>query len=347
MPAARETWVSLFAALCVGAALSVAARSEDSLPFSFTDVAAQAGLTATTVCGGREKNRYLLESIGSGAAFVDFDNDGWLDAFLVIGKTLEGSRRGGADQPPLPQPRERRFEDVTARAGVAASGWGYGVCAGDYDNDGHLDLYVTEYGQSRLYRNRGATFEQVTPGRATPRRGWAGGPGASSSISTTTATSTSSSRTTSTRPDDVLVPQADLDATVGPRRCWPPGLAEARTCTTGTAATARSMTSPNWRASRRRRVPTGSASARSTSTGTADRLYVANDSNPHALPQQDGRRFEISAVAAGCATAPTAIPRPAWGSRRPTTTARLARRLHHQLRRRHLHALRQQRRRQL
>ncbi len=165
MPVARETWVSLFAALCVGAAVSVAvARPEESLPFSFTNVAEQAGLTATTVFGGREQNRYLLETTGSGAALFDFDDDGWLDAFLVNGTTLEGFPKGQEPTNHLYRNRGNgTFEDVTARAGLTASGWGQGVCAGDYDNDGYPDLYVTYYGQSRLYHNRGdSTFEEVT-----------------------------------------------------------------------------------------------------------------------------------------------------------------------------------------
>jgi len=147
------------------AAVPVAAvLSEDALPFSFTNVAEKAGLTALTVFGGRERNRYLLETTGCGAAFFDYDNDGWLDAFLVNGTTLEGFPKG--EEPKSHLYRNRRdgtFEDVTDRAGINATGWGQGVCAGDYDNDGFEDLYLTYYGQSRLYRNRGdGSFEDVT-----------------------------------------------------------------------------------------------------------------------------------------------------------------------------------------
>jgi hypothetical protein len=138
----------------------------DGLPlgFAFKEVAAAAGLTAVTVFGGRETNRYLLETTGTGVALFDYDGDGFLDVFLVNGTTLEGFPKG--QEPINHLYRNRRdgtFEDVTARAGLGASGWGQGVCTGDYDNDGHEDLFVTYYGQNRLYRNRGdGTFEDVT-----------------------------------------------------------------------------------------------------------------------------------------------------------------------------------------
>jgi hypothetical protein len=141
-----------------------AALAEDGLVFSFANVAEPAGITAPTVFGGREHNRYLLETTGCGAAFFDYDNDGWLDAFLVNGTTLEGFPRGEEPINHLYHNRgDGTFEDVTTRAGLGASGWGQGVCTGDYDNDGFEDLYVTYYGQSRLYHNRGdGTFEDVT-----------------------------------------------------------------------------------------------------------------------------------------------------------------------------------------
>jgi hypothetical protein len=135
-----------------------------NLGFSFKEVAAAAGLTAVTVFGGKDANRYLLETTGTGVALFDYDGDGRLDVFLVNGTTLEGFPKG---QEPINHLYRNRgdgtFEDVTARSGLGASGWGQGVCAGDYDNDGHEDLYVTYYGQNRLYHNRGdGTFEDVT-----------------------------------------------------------------------------------------------------------------------------------------------------------------------------------------
>ncbi len=150
--------------LCLAAAAAGSAAANSDLAFSFTNVAREAGLTALTVFGGKEQNRYLLETTGTGAAFFDYDADGWLDVFLVNGTTLEGFPK--SQEPTNHLYRNKRdgtFEDVTAKAGVGASGWGQGVCAGDYDNDGHEDLFVTYYGQNRLYHNRGdGTFEDVT-----------------------------------------------------------------------------------------------------------------------------------------------------------------------------------------
>jgi hypothetical protein len=134
------------------------------LGFSFREVAKESGLEAVTVFGGRDANRYLLETTGCGVAFLDYDDDGWLDVFLVNGTTLEGFPKGREPTNHLYRNRgDGTFEDVTRKAGLAESGWGQGVCAGDYDNDGHVDLFVSYYGQNHLYRNRGdGAFEDVT-----------------------------------------------------------------------------------------------------------------------------------------------------------------------------------------
>ena len=143
---------------------STALRVGKGLGFSFTNVARQAGLNAVTVFGGKDSNKYLLETTGCGAAAIDYDGDGWVDIFLVNGTVLEGFPQGQEPTNHLYRNRgDGTFEDVTARAGLAASGWGQGACVGDYDNDGHEDLFVTYWGQNRLYRNRGdGTFEDVT-----------------------------------------------------------------------------------------------------------------------------------------------------------------------------------------
>ena len=134
------------------------------LGFSFENVARQAGLNHVTVFGGSAANKYLLETTGTGVAFVDYDEDGWLDLFFVNGTTLEGFPADKAPTNHLYRNKgDGTFEDVTARAGLGASGWGQGTCVGDYDGDGHDDLFVSYFGQNRLYRNRGnGTFEDVT-----------------------------------------------------------------------------------------------------------------------------------------------------------------------------------------
>ena len=158
--------IGRIAATLLVAAGAIAATGESSAPlgFSFREVAKDAGIDAVTVFGGREVNRYLLETTGCGVAFLDFDGDGWLDVFLVNGTTLEGFPKGAEPINHLYRNQgDGTFEDVTRRAGLAQGGWGQGACAGDYDNDGQVDLFVSYYGQNHLYRNRGqGTFEDVT-----------------------------------------------------------------------------------------------------------------------------------------------------------------------------------------
>src|SRR5439155_25852485 len=143
---------------------AVVAQAPPSLGFSFTEVARQAGLTAVTVFGGKDTNRYLLETTGTGVALLDFDGDGRLDVFLVNGTRLEGFPKGQEPTSHLYRNRgDGTFEDVTARAGLLQSGWGQGACASDYDNDDHDGLYVTYYDQNQLCHNRrDSTFAHVT-----------------------------------------------------------------------------------------------------------------------------------------------------------------------------------------
>ncbi len=134
------------------------------LGFTFLDVARQSGLNAKTIYGGEHKNRYLLETTGCGVAFYDYDQDDWLDIFLVNGTRLEGFPKG---QQPVSRlfknNRDGTFTDVTLKSGMTRSGWGQGCCVGDYDNNGIDDLFVSYYGQNMLYRNNGdGTFTDVT-----------------------------------------------------------------------------------------------------------------------------------------------------------------------------------------
>jgi hypothetical protein len=144
----------------------------------FVDVAREAGLTTILYCGGADKD-HILESTGTGAAFIDFDEDGRLDVFLVNAWSLveEPSRIGVKGRNALYRNLGGgKFQDVTDRAGVGGDQWGSGVCAGDYDNDGHVDLFVTSFGPSRLYRNRGnGTFEQVAERAGVAEAGWGAG----------------------------------------------------------------------------------------------------------------------------------------------------------------------------
>ena len=130
----------------------------------FIDIAARAGLTARTEDGGEKTKKYIVETTGSGAAFFDYDNDGWPDIFLVNGTTLEGFAKGKEPTSHLyHNNRDGTFTDVTQKARVALTGWGQGVCAGDYDNDGWVDLFITFWGHNVLLHNNGdGTFTDVT-----------------------------------------------------------------------------------------------------------------------------------------------------------------------------------------
>src|SRR6185437_9742865 len=132
-------------------------------PFStFTDVARQSGLTAIMVYGVPERVTYIIEEMGGGCAFFDYDNDGWMDIFIVGGRTLEGIPEGASNRL-YKNNRDGTFKDVTKEAGLWDAGWGVGVCVGDYNNDGFEDLFVTYYGQNKLYRNNGnGSFTDVT-----------------------------------------------------------------------------------------------------------------------------------------------------------------------------------------
>jgi enediyne biosynthesis protein E4 len=143
--------------------LIMPAPSKSAPIAEFVDIGQKAGLTAINVFGGKMSSTYILESTGTGVAIFDYDNDGWPDIFLVNGTTLEGFPAGRAPTSHLyHNNHDGTFTDVTAKANLLATGWGQGVCIGDYDNDGWEDIYVTYYGRNRLYHNRGdGTFKEV------------------------------------------------------------------------------------------------------------------------------------------------------------------------------------------
>ena len=151
----------------------------NDLGIKFANVAAQSGLAHKTIYGDEHKNRYLLETTGCGAAFIDYDNDGWQDIFLVNGTRLDGLQK---DQTPTNHLYRNNgdgtFRDVTEKSGLTRTGWGQSVCAGDFDNDGNDDLFVSYFGKNALYHNNGnGTFTDVAEkaGVANNRSRWGSG----------------------------------------------------------------------------------------------------------------------------------------------------------------------------
>jgi enediyne biosynthesis protein E4 len=169
----RRTWsrrrllqsVPAFIAPAVfrGKTLALLPTAAELPPFShFVDVAESAGLTKVMPYGEGTTATYLTEIMGAGCAFIDYDNDGWMDVFILGGRRLE-SIPPGASNRLYRNNRDGTFTDVTAQAGLVDAGWAVGVCVGDYNNDGFEDLFLTYFGQNRLYRNNGnGTFTDVT-----------------------------------------------------------------------------------------------------------------------------------------------------------------------------------------
>ncbi|MEP7270726.1 MAG: CRTAC1 family protein, partial [Acidobacteriota bacterium] len=144
----------------------------------FTEVTRIARLDRFRLVSGTPAKDYLIEAIGAGCAFVDYDNDGWLDIYLVNSSTLQ-ALRGQATHPRAALYRNNRdgtFTDVTENAGVANERWGQGVCSGDFDNDGWEDIYVTNFGGNRLYHNnRNGTFTDIAMKAGVTLGGWSAG----------------------------------------------------------------------------------------------------------------------------------------------------------------------------
>ena len=172
------------AAATLGVSLIIATGVAQT-PVRFTDVTRESGVNFRHV-NGASPDKHLVETVGSGGLFFDYDNDGWIDIFLVDGGSLADARvasqakhrlfhnRGPSTlREPQGRPEQGRgttgsgqgtqFEDVSARSGIEHRDYGMGACAGDYDNDGWTDLYVTSFGPNVLYRNRGdGSFADVT-----------------------------------------------------------------------------------------------------------------------------------------------------------------------------------------
>jgi hypothetical protein len=134
-------------------------------PVQFVDVAAEAGLNTPNVWGAADHKRYIIEAKGSGIAFFDYDNDGWLDVYLTNGTRLgEKWPEGKAPTSQLfKNNRDGTFANVTQKSGLARTGWQTGVCVGDYDNDGWDDLFCCFWGHNVLFHNNGdGTFTDVS-----------------------------------------------------------------------------------------------------------------------------------------------------------------------------------------
>ena len=131
------------------------AASHPGVHFSRTSLTSrkQAGLIEPIVYGGIETKNYIVEVVGAGVAFIDYDNDGWMDLFILNGTKLEGDPPGVTNRL-YKNNRDGTFTDVTAKAGLTRAGWASAVTVADYDNDGFDDIFITYYGHNVLYRQQ-------------------------------------------------------------------------------------------------------------------------------------------------------------------------------------------------
>src|SRR5258707_6624700 len=178
----RPVWRTALISLAAAALLFL--RAQTNQPPPFADVTERSGVRFVNQ-SSPTSHKYLIESMTGGVAVFDYDNDGLLDIFLVNGASLKDPMPPG-EQPDKSAPRfwnrlyrnngDGTFTDVTERAGVRGSGYGMGVAAADYDNDGHTDLYVTNLNGNILYHNNGnGTFTDVTAQAGVSGRGWSTG----------------------------------------------------------------------------------------------------------------------------------------------------------------------------
>lgn len=150
----------------------------EGAPVVYEDITKKSGLASFVHKSGTPEKNYILEVPGSGVALLDYDNDGWLDIYLVNGSTF--AALNGKEKAPraalFHNNHDGTFTDVTAKAGVANERWGFGVAVGDYDNDGWPDIYVTNFGKNRLYHNNhDGTFTDVAEKANVALGGWSTG----------------------------------------------------------------------------------------------------------------------------------------------------------------------------
>src|SRR5579859_1378743 len=147
-------------------------------PVVFQDVSKQSGLAAWTHVMGTPDKKYILDADGSGVALIDYDNDGWLDIYLVNGSTFNAL--DGKETPPhaalFHNNHDGTFTDVATKAGVINDRWGFGVAIADYDNDGWPDILVTNWGKNRLYHNNhDGTFTDLAEKAGVTLGNWSAG----------------------------------------------------------------------------------------------------------------------------------------------------------------------------
>jgi hypothetical protein len=176
----KTSWISLALLLpfSILFGTSQVPKSSSKPLAHFTDIAKKAGLTDAVVFGGVDTKKYILETTGTGVAIFDYDNDGWPDIFIVNGTSFDASAGKASTSHLYHNNHDGTFTDVTKKAGLTHTGWGQGVCIGDYDNDGWEDLYVTYYGKNVLYHNNGdGTFTDVSEkaGVAGSGKSWGNG----------------------------------------------------------------------------------------------------------------------------------------------------------------------------
>ena len=150
----------------LGRPLALKSTTEPQVsPVTFVDVALEAGVTAPNVWGAVDHKRLIIEAKGSGIAFFDYDNDGWLDIYLTNGTRLNTEWPAGKAPTShlYKNNRDGTFTDVTEKSGLARTGWQTGVCVGDYNNDGWDDLFCCFWGHNVLFHNNGdGSFIDVT-----------------------------------------------------------------------------------------------------------------------------------------------------------------------------------------
>jgi hypothetical protein len=315
----RDVFV-LIAGFITVAAGATERQSRGAAPgFSFVNTAREAGLTAITVYGGKDTNRFLLETTGCGVAVLDIDNDGWLDLFIVNGSALEGFPSGQIPMGHLYRNRrDGTFEDVTAKSGIVQTGWGQAACSGDYDNDGADDLFVTSWGQNHLYRNRGdGTFEDVTIGAGlqTKKARWGAGC-AFLDYDRDGRLDLFAANYIDFDLESAPVPESGLCRYKGlPVACGPPGL------TGGKNVLYRNTGNGKFEDVSERSGITRASGTYGLGVSTLDfnddgwvDLYVANDSNPSALyvNNKDGT-FKDVGIEAGCAYSQDGKPQAGMG----------------------------------